>query len=55
MHLAVQQENYEVCKVLIDHGADPNPEAYGGGSAIDHAGTNQEIRDLILTESKKRK
>ena len=36
-------------------GADPNPEAYGGGSEIDLAGTNQEIRDLILTESKKRK
>ena len=55
MHLAVHQGNYEVCKVLIDHGADPNPITYGGGSAIDLAGTNQEIRDLILTESKKRK
>ena len=55
MQLAVHQGNNEVCKVLIDHGADPNPITYGGGSAIDLAGTNQEIRDLILTESKKRK
>ena len=55
MHLAVHQGNNEVCKVLIDHGADPNPITYGGGSAIDLAGTNQEIQDLILTAGRVKK
>ena len=48
MHIAVQRRNYEICKVLIDHGADPNPTSDNGTSALDMAGTNQKIRDLIL-------
>ena len=48
MHIAVQRWNYEICKVLIDHGADPNPTSDNGTSALAMAGTNQEIRDLIL-------
>ena len=48
IHIAVQRRNYEICKVLIDHGADPNPTSDNGTSALAMAGTNQEIRDLIL-------
>ena len=57
MHLAVQEGDkqegdYEMCKVLINHGADPNPTDNEGISALDLADSNhrwnQEIRDLIL-------
>ena len=48
MHLAVQQGHFEICKVLIEHGADPNPKTGRGASALDMAGTNKEIQDLIL-------
>ena len=53
MHMAVRQENYEICKLFVDHGADPNPRTYGGFSALDMAGANREIQDLILKNPKK--
>ena len=48
MHLAVQKGDYDMCKVLINHGADPNPTDNEGISALDLADSKQEIRDLIL-------
>ena len=53
MHMAVRQKQYEICKLFVDHGADPNPRTYGGFSALDMAGANREIQDLILKNSKK--
>ena len=53
MHLAVQKGNYYICKVLINHGADPNPTDNKGISALDLADSNQEIRDLILKTQRK--
>lgn len=53
MHFAVRQEHYEICKVLIDRGANPNPRTNRGTSALDMAGENQEIQDLILKNPKK--
>ena len=53
MHMAVRQENYEICKLFVDHGADPNPTTHGGTSALDMAGANREIQDLILKNPKK--
>ena len=48
MHLAVQKGDYEMCKVIINCGADPNPTDNEGISALDLADSKQEIRDLIL-------
>ena len=53
MHLAVQNGHYEICKVLIDYGADPNPTTGRGTSALDMAGSNKEIQDLILKKPEK--
>ena len=53
MHMAVRQKQYQICKLFVDHGADPNPRTYGGFSALDMAGANREIQDLILKNSKK--
>ena len=48
VHLAVQQGHFEICKVLIDYGPDPNPKTGRGASALDMAGKNKEIQNLIL-------
>ena len=55
MHMAVRQEHYEICKVFIDYGADPNPTTNRGTSALEMAGANREIQDLILKNPKKLK
>ena len=47
MHLAVGKGYYKICKVIIDHGANPNPTNNAGISALDLAHSNQEIQDLI--------
>ena len=53
LHIAVQLEYYEICNVFIDHVADPNPKKNRGTSALDMAGRNQGIQDLILKNPKK--
>ena len=53
MHMAVRQDHYEICKLFIDYGADPNPSTNEGRSALDMAGANREIQDLILKNPKK--
>jgi hypothetical protein len=37
----------------MPHGANPNPRTNRGTSALDMAGANQEIQDLILKNPKK--
>jgi ankyrin repeat protein len=52
IHFAAQWDSYEICKFIIENGGDPNPTLNDGTSALELAGTNENIRDLILKKSK---
>ena len=53
IHRAAQWGSYEICKFIIENGGDPNPTDNYGTSALECAGTNERIRDLILKNPKK--
>jgi ankyrin repeat protein len=50
LHAAAASENkdpsvrYELCKLLLEHGADPNLRQGGGARAIDAARQNEDVR-----------
>jgi ankyrin repeat protein len=50
LHAAAASENkepnvrYELCKLVLDHGADPNLRQGGGARAIDAARQNEDVR-----------
>ena len=54
IHFAAQWGSYEVCKFIIENGGNPNPtlNTWPYESALDLAGTNGRIRDLILQKCK---
>ena len=52
IHYAALFGHYEICKFIIENGGDPNPALNNGTSALELAGSNEIIRDLILQKSK---
>ena len=48
IHLAVRNRHYDICKIIIECGGNPNPRNNLGISALDLVGKYKEIEDLIF-------
>jgi ankyrin repeat protein len=51
LHVAVEKNNYQTCKLLLDHGARPNVLNHYGKTALDVAIRNNEKDIVILLSS----